>query len=235
MHRECSGFALCAPRNDSRRQSAFTFTGAGCSAAAEFATRAAFAMPASAALRLLRVGAGLHHAGGHDQGRGVLGGHLDFDDLALGHVEEEAGGRVRRARQEHRDVLLLAGQFGRDVHARRLRDQHDRPHARRGKFDQADTCGSSSPCPRTASRTPASGRDRSRAPPACGRAAFRRDRPASGRSGWRRGSPAASARSRRRSAPSRAARTADRFPADRRSGTNGRTMLSTQFTNHQVR
>ena len=25
-----------------------------------------------------------------------------------------------------------------DLHARRLRDQHDRPHARRGKFDQAD-------------------------------------------------------------------------------------------------
>ena len=30
------------------------------------------------------------------------------------------------------------GKAGRDLHARRLRDQDDRPHARRGKFDQAD-------------------------------------------------------------------------------------------------
>ena len=59
---------------------------------------------------LLRVGARLHHAAGHDQRRGVLGAHVDFDDLALRHVEEEAGGRVRRARQEHRDVVLLPRQ-----------------------------------------------------------------------------------------------------------------------------
>src|SRR5712691_4546384 len=38
---------------------------------------------------------------------------------------------------------------------------------------------------RIASRTPASGRDRSRAPPASARAVVRRDRPASVRSGWR--------------------------------------------------
>ncbi len=87
---------------------------------------------------LLRVGAGLHHAAGHDQGGGVLGAHLDLDDLALRHIEEEARGRVRRAGQEHRDVLLLAGKIVGDLHARRLRDQHDRPHAGRGKFDQAD-------------------------------------------------------------------------------------------------
>ena len=87
---------------------------------------------------LLRIGARLHHAGGHDQGRGVFGAHVDLDDLALRHVEEEARGRVRRAGQEHRDVLLLVGQLVGDLHARRLRDQHDRPHARRGKFDQAD-------------------------------------------------------------------------------------------------
>ena len=30
------------------------------------------------------------------------------------------------------------GRLAGDLHARRLRDQHDRPHAGRGKFDQAD-------------------------------------------------------------------------------------------------
>src|SRR5205085_505832 len=47
---------------------------------------------------LLRVGAGLHHAARHDQGLSILDDHLDFEDLALRHVEEESGGRVRRAR-----------------------------------------------------------------------------------------------------------------------------------------
>ncbi len=35
-------------------------------------------------------------------------------------------------------MLLLAGKRVGDLHARRLRDQHDRPHAGRREFDQAD-------------------------------------------------------------------------------------------------
>ncbi len=133
----------------------------------------------------LPVGAGLHHAAGHDQRRGILGAHLDLDDLALGHIEKETRGRVRRARQEHGDMLFLAGKIVGDFFARRLRDQHDRPHARAKEIRPGRPGGNSIRCPRTAFRTPASGCGRSRAPPACARAAARRDRPASVRSGWR--------------------------------------------------
>ena len=112
---------------------------AGCSAAAEFATRAAFAMPASAAaLRFCGSEPGCTTPA--DMIRVAASSVLMSTSMILlfGHVEEETGGRVRRAGQEHRDMLLLAGKLARDVHARRLRDQDDRPHAGRGKFDQAD-------------------------------------------------------------------------------------------------
>ncbi|MEY9116419.1 hypothetical protein ABIE86_005151 [Bradyrhizobium diazoefficiens] len=115
-----------------------TFAGWGWSADA-LAMRAAFAMPASAAAFFGSGAApGCTTPADMIRRRGILGAHVDLDDLALGHVEEEARGRVRRARQEHRDVLLLPGQAARDLFIRRLRDQHDRPHARRRKLDQAD-------------------------------------------------------------------------------------------------
>ena len=79
------------------------------------------------------------------------------------HIEEEAGGRVRRARHEHRDVFFLARQLRRDVGARRRREEHQRPHAGRREIRPARRCGRTSRTSRTASRTPASGRDRSAA------------------------------------------------------------------------
>ena len=157
-------------------------------AAAAFAILAAFAMPASAAARLLRIGAGLHHAAGHDQGRGVFGAHLDLDDLALRHVEEEPVVGFGAQGRNTEMCSSCPGRLAASLDAWRLRDQHDRPHPRRREFDQADAAKARAVARRTASRTPASGRDRSRAPPACGRASSRRDRPAFARSDWRRGS-----------------------------------------------
>src|SRR5215510_3152867 len=87
---------------------------------------------------LLRIAVGLDHAGRHEQLGGRLDRDIEFDDLAPRHVEEETGGRIRRARHEHRHVLLLGRELCRDVGARRRRQEHQRPHAGRRKLDQPD-------------------------------------------------------------------------------------------------
>ena len=94
---------------------------------------------------------------------------VEFDHFAALDEEEKAGGRVGRARQEHRDVLgLTLRQPQCHLPARRLRQEHQRPHSRRRKLDQRRPCGSSSRTWKTASRKSASGSCRSAARSACG-------------------------------------------------------------------
>ena len=135
------GLLRCA-RNDgggaSAPYSTFTLAGAGCSAAGIRDARRVRHAGQRGGVALLRIGAGLHHAGRHDQGRGVFGAHVDFDDLALRHVEEETRGRFGAQGRNTEMCSSSPGKLAGDVHARRLRDQDDRPHPRRGKLDQAD-------------------------------------------------------------------------------------------------
>ena len=55
-----------------------------------------------------RVGARLDDAGGHQQRHRLLDRDVEVDHVAPRHVEEKAGGRIRRARHEGRDMLGLA-------------------------------------------------------------------------------------------------------------------------------
>ena len=70
----------------------------------------------------------------------VIGGFdrdVEIDDVAARHIEEKPGRRVGRAGHEGGDMLGLR-KLGRDVGARGVRQEHQRPHAGRRKLHQAD-------------------------------------------------------------------------------------------------
>ena len=85
---------------------------------------------------VLRIDAGLHDARRHDQRHCLLDGNVESDHVAARHVEEETGGRIRRARHESRHMLGLRQLRG-DRRAWRMAQEHQRPHARRREFNEA--------------------------------------------------------------------------------------------------
>src|SRR3974377_2373218 len=84
---------------------------------------------------LLRLALRLHHAGRDQQRHRVLYRDIERNDVCAPHVEKKSGGRVRGAGHEGRDVLASWQALG-EVSARRLRQEHKRPHAGRWKPDQ---------------------------------------------------------------------------------------------------
>src|ERR1041385_1462106 len=68
---------------------------------------------------LLRIGVWLHHARGHDQRHGLVDRQIPFDHLAARGIEEKAGGRVWRAWQEARDIIVAARQLRSKIARRR--------------------------------------------------------------------------------------------------------------------
>ena len=88
-------------------------------------------------LLLLIVTAGLHHSGRHQERHRRLDRDVEVDDVAARHVEKEAGRRIGGAGHEGRNVLGVR-QPRRDVGACGIRQEDQRPHAGRGKLDEAD-------------------------------------------------------------------------------------------------
>jgi len=76
--------------------------------------RAARASPPTPSIASAGRWRGLHHACRHHQRHRGLDRDVEIDDVAARHVEEEAGGRVGRARHEGRYVLLV-GEPRRDI------------------------------------------------------------------------------------------------------------------------
>jgi len=113
-----------------------------------FRHRGQFPLLVGAAIRL-------DQASRHDQLGGCLDRDLELDDLGTGNVEEETGGRVGGAGHEGGHIFILQRQQRRDVSARRLRQEYQRPHAGCRKFDQADPAEARARFRKTTSRTPA--------------------------------------------------------------------------------